>query len=177
MTGVRLVSNELVEIDGVVRAVPTDNTNTIETALVLRSIGYRGSAIADLPFDEESHVISNVEGRVSDAPRTYAVGWIKRGPSGFIGTNKSCAQETVQHLIGDHNAGLLPISGTPRSLAALAAGRARTVDLRGWRAIDRTERDGGGGRPRRKLTTVDSLLDAAAARPSRRRVLSGFVRG
>ncbi len=177
VTGVHLVRNEMIEIDGVVRAVPTDHTISIETTLVLRSIGYRGSALADVPFDDSTHVITNVEGRVSESPRTYAVGWIKRGPSGFIGTNKSCAQQTVHHLIGDHNAGLLPKSGTAQSLAALAGGRARTVDLRGWRAIDRAERQAGIGRARRKLTTIETLLDVAAARRSARRGLSGFVRG
>ncbi len=112
VAGVRLRRNQLVTIGGVVRPVPTDETSTLETGLVLRSIGYRGVAVAGVPFDEAAGVIPNTGGRVDATPRTYAVGWIKRGPTGFIGTNKTCAQETVEHLLADFNAGLLPRTGT-----------------------------------------------------------------
>lgn len=173
--GVRVVRNELERVDGVVRARPTDESATIETALVLRSIGYRGTPVPGVPFDEHARVIPNVEGRVG--PRTYAVGWIKRGPTGFIGTNKSCSQETVDHLIADFNAGLLRGRGSRTSLrSALASRGTQVVDLRGWRVIDRAERQAGGARPRRKITDVEELLEAA--RPARvpRRGLRNLVR-
>ncbi len=85
----------------------------IEAGLVLTSIGYRGVPLPDLPFDHERGTIPHQLGRVIDpasgttVPRTYVAGWIKRGPSGFIGTNRSCAQETVRALVYDWNAGLL----------------------------------------------------------------------
>ncbi|MBC7630668.1 MAG: 4Fe-4S ferredoxin, partial [Flavobacterium sp.] len=174
VTGVRVRRNELVTMDGVVRPVPTDEVETIATGLVLRSIGYRGVAVAGVPFDELAGVIPNVGGRVTDAAGTYAVGWIKRGPSGFIGTNKSCAQETVDHLVADFNAGALSAPLAPaREIHDLVRARtSRSIGLSGWRAIDRAEQQAGArqGRPRRKLTRVDSLLAAAESLEPRRRL-------
>ncbi|HET7591276.1 MAG TPA: 4Fe-4S binding protein [Solirubrobacterales bacterium] len=86
---------------------------TIDAGLVITSIGYRGMPVAGLPYDEVTGTIPNAEGRVLDPttgaplPGTYVVGWIKRGPTGFIGTNKSCSQDTVLSLVEDHNAGRL----------------------------------------------------------------------
>ena len=80
-------------------------SETIDAGLVLTSIGYRGLPIADLPFDHDRAIVPNDRGRVT--PGTYVAGWIKRGPSGFIGTNRSCAQETVRQLVDDFNAGRL----------------------------------------------------------------------
>ncbi|MEU6560365.1 FAD-dependent oxidoreductase [Nocardia nova] len=115
VTGIELVRNELVaDENGVARAVATADTETLDTALVLASVGYRGVAVPGVPFDEAAGVIPNTQGRVLDAaggsvvPGTYVTGWIKRGPTGFIGTNKSCAQETVRQLADDFNAGRLP---------------------------------------------------------------------
>ncbi len=105
------------------------------------------------------------------------MGWIKRGPTGFIGTNKSCSQETVGNLIADFNAGQLRSRGSRASLrSALAKRGAQVVDLRGWRAIDRAERQGGGARPRRKITDVDELLEAAQPTSLSRRGLRNLVR-
>jgi ferredoxin--NADP+ reductase len=165
---------------GVARAVATDSTDTIETGLVLRSIGYRGVAVPGMPFDELTGTIPHTDGRVTGVPGTYVVGWIKRGPSGFIGTNKSCAQETVHSLVRDANAGRLaaPI-GSSRDLLDLVRTRAvPAIDVRGWRAIDRRERQDGAaaGRPRRKMVHRPDLLGAAEdAVPARRRRL-GLVR-
>jgi ferredoxin--NADP+ reductase len=100
---------------------------TLDAGLVLSAIGYRGRAVAGLPFDELAGVVPNDAGRVAAPdlagalPRTYVAGWIKRGPTGFIGTNKRCAQETVATLIDDHNAGLLrptPSSAPSRALSS-----------------------------------------------------------
>ncbi|GAA3531487.1 FAD-dependent oxidoreductase [Aeromicrobium panaciterrae] len=175
VSGVRVVRNELETVNDVVRARPTDEGATIDTALVLRSIGYRGAAVPGVPFDEHARIIPNVEGRVG--PRTYAVGWIKRGPTGFIGTNKSCSQETIDHLIADFNAGLLRGWARRGSLrSAIEGGGVEVVDLRGWRAIDRAERQAGGARPRRKITDVDELLGVARPKRAPRRGLRKLVR-
>ncbi|WP_040687944.1 FAD-dependent oxidoreductase [Nocardia vinacea] len=114
VTGIELSRNELVtDPDGRVRAVATGETERLDTGLVLTSVGYRGVALPGLPFDEQSAVIPNLNGRVLEQsggavlPGTYVTGWIKRGPTGFIGTNKSCAQETVRQLADDFNAGRL----------------------------------------------------------------------
>jgi ferredoxin/flavodoxin---NADP+ reductase len=154
---VELVRNELV--DG--RAVATDDRETVPCGIVFRSVGYRGVGVAGVPFDESGGTIPNEGGRVE--PGLYAAGWIKRGPSGVIGTNKKDATETVQLLLDDARAGRLP----PRdggSLEELLAGRgAEPVLYAGWEAIDAAERTAGEphGRPRVKLATWDELLAAA----------------
>ncbi|MGW0247854.1 FAD-dependent oxidoreductase [Nocardia goodfellowii] len=114
VTGVRVSRNELVAgTDGVLRAVATGETEELEAGLVLASVGYRGVPLPGLPFDERANVIPNLDGRVLEQPGgavfpgAYVTGWIKRGPTGFIGTNKSCAQQTVQQLADDFNAGRL----------------------------------------------------------------------
>jgi ferredoxin--NADP+ reductase len=106
--GVEFVGNELVAAaDGAARVKPTGQLHTVDAGLVLTSIGYRGRPVADLPFDTERGIVPNVAGRVDGVAATYVTGWIKRGPTGFIGTNKSCAQETVRALVADYNAGVL----------------------------------------------------------------------
>jgi ferredoxin--NADP+ reductase len=72
---------------------------------VLTSIGYRGEPVPDLPFEPAAGIVPNDRGRVRGEDRTYVAGWIKRGPSGYIGTNRSCAQESVRSLVDDFNAG------------------------------------------------------------------------
>src|SRR6201991_1279954 len=91
----------------------TEGVHRIDAGLVLTSIGYRGKLIRDLPFDESTSLVPNEGGRVVDprsgkaVPGAYVAGWIKRGPTGFIGTNKSCSFQTVQALVADYNAGTL----------------------------------------------------------------------
>ncbi|MFQ6396722.1 FAD-dependent oxidoreductase [Nocardia sp. KC 131] len=121
VSGIEVARNELVtDPDGRTRAVATGETERLDAGLVLTSVGYRGVALPGLPFDDQAAVIPNLNGRVlresggSVLPGSYVTGWIKRGPTGFIGTNKSCAQETVQQLADDFNAGRLP---DPRSSA------------------------------------------------------------
>ncbi|MET0952192.1 MAG: FAD-dependent oxidoreductase [Aeromicrobium sp.] len=159
--------------------VPTDDRSVLSTGLVLRSIGYRGVPVPGVPFDPDAGTMPHVGGRVTGAPGTYAVGWIKRGPSGFIGTNKSCAQETVDRVLEDWNAGrLAEPSRTPRSMRALvAARRPEAIGVRGWRAIDEQERRAGAerGRPRRKLVRIEDLLRAAAPPVEPRRRLRDLV--
>jgi ferredoxin--NADP+ reductase len=164
----------------------TDEVRPVDAGLVLTSIGYRGKAIRDLPFDDLASVVPNDGGRVIDPSSgepvrgSYVAGWIKRGPTGFIGTNKSCAGETVHNLVADYNAGLLENpGGRPAALDKLVRSRRPdVVDAAGWSAIDDAEiARGGGDRPRDKFTTVADMLAAAApARSIRERVLAGLRR-
>jgi ferredoxin--NADP+ reductase len=183
---VELVHNELVPApSGGLRANATDERETLAAGLAFRAIGYRGIPLPGVPFDERSATIPNDGGRVLDAdtraraPGEYVVGWIKRGPSGVIGTNKKDAQETVNAMLAD----LAPSSNgaggaggeagahapsTPDASAVEALLRSRQPELvtySGWEAIDRRERALGepAGRPRVKLTRIDELLQAAAA--------------
>jgi ferredoxin/flavodoxin---NADP+ reductase len=174
--GIRICHNELVEDEsGSIRARPTDAVEELECGLVFRSIGYRATPLEGLPFDDRRCVIPNEGGRVLDSgrplPGEYVVGWIKRGPTGIIGTNKRDAQETVEHLLEDLDAGWLPEPADPDrdSLEALLAERCpEHVTYAGWEAIDRAEQAAGEprGRPRVKLCSFEELLDAAHDRVS-----------
>ena len=97
--------------DGSLAARPTGERETLECGLVLRSIGYKGIAIPEVPFDERRGTIPNVAGRVVDGEHhvtgEYVTGWIRRGPSGVIGTNKKDGQEAASSLLEDAEAGLL----------------------------------------------------------------------
>jgi len=197
---VELIRNELVAAPGGgLRAQATDERETIPAGLAFRAIGYRGMPLPGVPFDERSAVILNRGGRVLDpssgdpVPGEYVVGWIKRGPSGVIGTNKKDAQETVDALLADlapSENGAAPASGTGSSAPDPAAASTKSgsahmpsapdaeaveallrsrqpnlVTYAGWEAIDRHERALGepAGRPRVKLTRMDDLLRVAAA--------------
>ncbi len=142
----------------------TGETETLPVQLVLRAIGYRGKPMPGVPFDERAAVIPNAEGRVTMAdgqpcPREYVVGWIKRGPVGVIGTNKSDAAQTVRHLLADLSAE----AGEPATLVEpaemLAAKGVRPTSFAAWLAIDRAEiaRGGERGRLRTKIETWDEL--------------------
>ena len=169
--GVRIARNELVaDESGAIRARATDAEELIPCGLVFRSIGYRGTALAGVPFDEAGAVIPNDRGRVladgEPVRGEYVVGWIKRGPTGIIGTNKRDAQETVDLLLEDLDAGRLldPADPDRESLDALIAERRPdAVSYAGWQAIDEAERTAGEpqGRPRVKLCSFEELLEAA----------------
>ena len=159
--GIELVRNVLDENE---RAVATDVTETLECGLVFRSVGYRGVELPGVPFDDRSGTIRNDGGRVGD--NVYCAGWIKRGPTGVIGTNKKDATETVELLLEDVASGRLqPKSeATAEAVDALLAERGvRVVEYAGWTAIDAAERAAGegSGRPRVKLCSWDELLAAA----------------
>ncbi|MDF2435563.1 MAG: ferredoxin/flavodoxin---NADP+ reductase [Mucilaginibacter sp.] len=170
--GVVIERNELVAgPDGSMRAQPTGVRETIEAGLVMRSIGYVGSPLPGVPFDERRSTILNERGRVIDpetrtpVPGAYAAGWIKRGPSGVIGTNKKDAQETTSLLLEDHAAGRLPTPARePDALIAeLRAQGIAIVEYDGWQAIDEHERSAGEphNRPRIKLVRHEDLLERA----------------
>jgi ferredoxin/flavodoxin---NADP+ reductase len=156
---------------GAIRARDTGERETLDCGLVFRSIGYRGIAVEGLPFDERRGIIANQGGRVIDpetgerVPGQYVVGWIKRGPSGVIGTNKKDAQETVDNLFDDLEAGVLPaVSADAASIEELLAERAPDhVQWSGWELIDSAEQERGKplGRPRVKFVSLAEMLDAA----------------
>lgn len=146
----------------------TDQVRTLDAGLVLTSIGYRGKAIADLPFDDDAAVVPNDAGRVRGASGAYVAGWIKRGPTGFIGTNKSCAAQTVHQLVDDYNAGLLtdPVHKASALDKLVRTRQPAMVDAAGWQAIDAAEiARGGEDRPRDKFTSVAEMVAVAAAAP------------
>jgi ferredoxin--NADP+ reductase len=171
--GVELVRNRLEHGgDGSLRAQSTEEHETLDVGIVFRSIGYRGVPVDGLPFDEWKGTVPNEEGRVMDTleqqsiPGLYVAGWIKRGPSGVIGTNKRDAQETVEHVLEDLREGRLPQPARPsrEDLEALLAERKPTyVSYSGWEAIDAAEKAAGEpqGRPRVKLTSMEEMLEAA----------------
>ncbi|WP_433607880.1 FAD-dependent oxidoreductase [Prescottella agglutinans] len=170
--GIRLVRNELVaDESGKLSARPTDRTETLETGLVLRSIGYKGVPVADLPFDDRRGVIPNENGRVIDPesgspiPGVYVAGWIKRGPTGVIGTNKHCSAATVDLLLSDFSNGLLTQPGRDGEHLAQLIGERQpeAIDFQGWQRIDKKERVLGAenGRLRTKIVDLAAMLEAA----------------
>ncbi len=178
VTGVDFVRNSLVvDDDSAARIEPTDTVDSVDAGLVLTSIGYRGVALNGVPFDDAAGVIPNAHGRVLNhadgaaVTGAYVAGWIKRGPSGFIGTNKSCAQETVQALVDDFNNGVLtrPVS-TVRELNRLVKTRQpAVVDRAGWHAINGAELQRGAEQHRVRDKIVDrqemaALVDAGTRR-------------
>jgi ferredoxin/flavodoxin---NADP+ reductase len=176
VTGVRVAVNRLVTAaDGGVGAEPTGEEELIECGLVLRSIGYRGVPLAGIPFDERRGLIRNLGGRVVDdggvCRGEYVVGWIKRGPSGVIGTNKKDAADTIARIVEDAEAGALgrPAAADAADAEAVAAWLAEQapdhVTWAGWEAIDAREAALGesSGRPRVKLVRVAELVEASRA--------------
>ncbi len=171
--GIVVARNELYrDADGAIRSRETTDRETIECGLVLRSIGYKGVAIEGVPFDERHGTIPNEGGAVIDPqtekkiPGLYVAGWIKRGPSGVIGTNKRDAQETVSLILEDLAEGELPErdKADRDSTEAWLLGRVPDlVTYEGWQRIDEAEKAAGepDGRPRAKLARWDELLAAA----------------
>ena len=170
---------------GGIRARDTGEREEIKCGLVLRSIGYAGESLEGLPFDERRATIANERGRVVDADSgeqvegLYVTGWIKRGPSGVIGTNKKDAQETVDAIFEDLEAGKIPEPsadpGTPGSEAEEVAGidvllaerQPDAVSFQGWQAIDEAEKSAGEpqGRPRVKFCSIAEMVEAARGAP------------
>ena len=155
-----------------IRVAPTGATpgvgEVLTTGLVLAAIGYRGQAMAGLPFDEARGVIPSEHARVMDGETcvrgAYVTGWIRRGPQGIIGSNKKCARDCVQSLLDDAYAHGLPREGTldaEGSLAELAKRSPALTTFGHWQQIDVAERREGAraSRPRVKLTTLRDLLD------------------
>jgi ferredoxin/flavodoxin---NADP+ reductase len=171
---IEIVRNELVaDKEGRVRAVATGEREVIPCGIVFRSVGYQGVAMEGVPFDEDRCTMRNRSGRVLDErgepiSGVYCTGWIKRGPTGIIGTNKKDATETVEALLEDVREGRLLRRKTSAEAvdACLAERGIDVVTYRGWDAIDALERGRGEelGRPRVKLLTWEELLSTGLQR-------------
>ncbi len=169
---IQLARNELVVGDaGRVRARITDRTERIETGLVFRSVGYRGVPLPGLPFDDGRAVVPNDAGRVLDRaggspiPGCYVSGWIKRGPTGVIGTNKPDAGETVRCMLEDatRGVGLHPAQTDADAIERLLAQRGvRFITYEDWRVLDAAEISRGAEqeRPRVKFIKRDAFFEA-----------------
>jgi ferredoxin--NADP+ reductase len=172
VTGMRLVRNELrATAAGTLQARPTEVHEELPAGLVFRSVGYRGVPLAGVPFHDAWGVVLNERGRVlepeSREPRVgeYAAGWIKRGPTGVIGTNKPDAAETVAAMLEDVARGRVLSPSDPEAGATLALVRQRQpqfVSWADWRRLDALEvaRGRAAGRPRVKFTRVEEMLAA-----------------
>jgi ferredoxin/flavodoxin---NADP+ reductase len=159
---------------GALRPRDTGEREEIECGLVLRSIGYKGMGVEGVPHDERRGVIPNEAGRVIDPdggeqlPGHYVTGWIKRGPSGVIGTNKKDSQETVASIFEDMDADRLPQPANPDAAAIeslLRERRPELVSFEGWQAIDAAEQERGKpqGRPRVKFCRIEEMVEAASS--------------
>ena len=168
------VAVERTAVDGDGRVMGTGVLSVVPADLVVRSVGYRGLPLPGLPVDERTGTVPNDDGRVlrGGRPSTgeYVAGWIKRGPSGVVGTNKHDARETVAGLLADATGGVLGTRGPVGDLVdELVARGAEPVLLDDWRAIDAAEVALGAtkGRARTTLHEREALLAAlrAAAGP------------
>lgn len=172
---VTLVRNRLEPCVHGVQAVPTDATQTIRAGLVFRSVGCRGEPVPDLPFDPTAGVIPNDHGRVLASvgnrelrPGVYVAGWIKRGPTGVIGTNKPDAHASADALLEDFAAGRLrsPRADARIAIAQLLEDRSvATVSYEDWQRLDEIEQARGreAGRPRIKFCRIEEMLAAVGA--------------
>ena len=174
VAAIKLVKNELVKsADGSVRPTPTSQEEIIPVGLVFRSVGYKGLPLPNIPYHEDWGTILNQAGRIVDASDNfvtglYTAGWIKRGPSGVIGTNKTCAQETVACMVEDLGSGRInkPQDPSIEGASTLVESRvSEAVTYKHWQAIDAQEvaRGEAQGRPRVKFTRVADMVRVGSA--------------
>ena len=175
VVAMKLVKNELfASDDGSLRPRPTDELEDLPVDMVFRSVGYRGVALPEVPFYEKWGTVPNDCGRVlaerggEQLPGLYVSGWIKRGPSGVIGTNKPDAAETVERMVADAAAGRLLTPANPDPAASDALVRQRqpdAVSFDDWLRLDglEIERGKSAGRPRVKFCSVEDMLAALRA--------------
>ncbi|MXW22128.1 MAG: NADP oxidoreductase [Candidatus Dadabacteria bacterium] len=165
---VKVVKNRLYRSDdGSLRPKPTNETEEIPTDLVFRSVGYRGIPLPDVPFDDNSGVIPNEKGRVLDEaggnpiPGLYTTGWIKRGPTGVIGTNKTDSGETVSCMVEDieEKNTLRPELISAESIKELLD--EKHISYNEWLRVDSFEKKEGEkrGRPRVKVSRLEEILE------------------
>ncbi|HSW19726.1 MAG TPA: FAD-dependent oxidoreductase [Ramlibacter sp.] len=170
---VEFMRNRMADGDpGRAAAQATGQRLTLEAGMALASVGYRGVALPGLPFDAERGIVPNLGGRVTTQDGqliagAYAVGWIKRGPSGVLGSNRACAQETIAALLEDADRGAYaaPVPPADALDRLLDQRRAPALAWADWRIIDRHELASGRqvGRPRVKLTSRDAMLEVVRA--------------
>jgi ferredoxin--NADP+ reductase len=171
--GIKLERNRLEQAeDGYIASVGCGVHEELVVQLVFRSVGYRGEPLPGVPFDERRNVLPHQEGRVLERPGgdpipgSYVAGWIKRGPTGVIGTNKADAMETVRSLLADALPEIPAERAEPQAiLDLLEAKGVRYCTLEGWQALDKIELEAGAaqGRPRVKVTDLEEMLEHAGA--------------
>lgn len=151
-------------------AVPTAQSHDLACSLVLRSVGYKGVAAPGLDFDEQAGIIVNRKGRClvdgKPVPGVYVTGWIKRGPTGIIGTNRADSLETVESILEDFSQnGLSPKPGAAALGSAAGTPDTRAVSYAEWQKIDLAERSRGElrGKPREKFTVLEEMIAAIDA--------------
>ncbi len=170
--GLCVQKNELRDRDGWLEATPTGETEVLPVGLVLRSVGYKGVALPEVPFDPKRGVIPNTEGRVTESvggpvvPGEYVAGWIKRGPTGVIGTNKADAAESVRSLLADapNIARVADADRNPEKIEQyLTEKGVNFFPFDHWLELDALELEAGEaqGRPRVKLTRIEEMLSRA----------------
>jgi ferredoxin/flavodoxin---NADP+ reductase len=153
--------------DGAGGVTGTGEVRSVPVEALYRAVGYFGSALPGVPFDERRGIIPNHEGQVlaednTIVPGVYATGWIKRGPVGLIGHTKSDAMETIQHVVNDQRSWWTPAEPEEEAVSALLASRGVSfTDLTGWHRLDQAERERGQARGRERLKVVprDEMLD------------------
>ena len=155
--------NALVDDNGRIVAKDTGEREEVPAQLVVRAVGYRGVPTPGLPFDDRSGTIPHANGRIDGRRNEYVVGWIKRGPTGVIGSNKSDSQETVDTLVSDlSGADLAEVDAdySEKLVEWLLERQPKLITDDHWKLIDEHERSAGQprGRPRVKLTSVAELL-------------------
>ena len=173
VAGMLAVRNRLEGTPGKLKSVPTDVFEELPLELVFRSVGYRGVALPGVPFYDKWGTIPNQKGRVLDGdpgsgtpvPGLYVSGWIKRGPSGVIGTNKPDAVETAASMLEDLAAGAVPQPAEPGPDAAerlVRQRQPRVVSFDDWHRLEALENERGkaAGRPRVKMTSTEEMLAA-----------------
>ena len=148
------------------KVIPSPNdTIKIDCSLILTSIGYKGLPFDGVPFDSKNNVILNNNGKINDMNGMYVTGWIKRGPTGIIGTNITDANETVDSLLNDYNNGLLNGNYNRYNIDnILKDNGVMYVDKYGWNKINKYEMDIGNksGKPREKLLDISEMLNIAS---------------
>ncbi len=164
VSGLKIEKNRL---DAQGNAVGTGEYEVLGVQMVLRSVGYKGVALAGVPFDEQRGVIPNLRGRIEGRGGEYTAGWIKRGPSGVIGTNKADSVETVASLLEDA-ATLTPAPrATRQAIDALLTSRGvDVVTLEDWQALEAHELERGqaAGRPRLKVAQREQMFEVIRSR-------------
>ncbi len=167
LVAITLRENRPVRVGDTLRAEPTDRTRKIDMDLVFRSVGYRSEQLPGLPFNESTGTLPHREGRILDQDKAmtglYAAGWVKRGPTGIIGTNKTCARETAESMLDDFSKGqvLSPSNPSVDDARALVMKLCPAyITYADWNVIDEAEvwRGEQLGRPRVKFTHVENML-------------------
>jgi len=165
-----LERTRLVGAAGRQEAVGTGETVSIKAGLMIRSVGYSGLPLEGIPFDEKLGTVPNKDGRVAmtwpNGFPVYVTGWIKRGPTGIIGTNRADSMATVATLLADlPNLNSQPKPGREASVSLLAQRSVRSVSFHDWETIDQAEKARGLplGKPREKFTRISEMLAASSA--------------